>query len=99
MSSMERQSALTKGPSKRTRSRESQEQVTPDIRQVSVGGADYFIYWDQLNVGNSFFMPTLLSARDVMRDLRPIARKLKIQLEVRNRYEYGVYGARVWRVA
>lgn len=70
----------------------------PDLRVVTVGGVDYFIYWEQLNVGHSFFMPTLLSARDVMRDLRPIARKLKIQLEVRNRYEYGVYGARVWRV-
>lgn len=50
-------------------------------------------------MGNSFFLPTLLPAKDVMRDLRPIARKLKIQLEVRNRYEYGVYGARVWRMS
>ena len=99
MSSMERQSALTKGRSKRTRSQNLQEQITPDIRQVNVGGVDYFVYWEQLNVGNSFFLPTLLPAKDVMRDLRPIARKLKIQLEVRNRYEYGVYGARVWRMA
>jgi len=99
MSSMVRRSGLTKGSSKRTRSRQLQEPVTPDIRQVNVGGVDYFVYWEQLNVGNSFFLPTLLSAKDVMRDLRPIARKLKIQLEIRNRYEYGVYGARVWRMS
>lgn len=87
---------MTKGRSKQTRSRELQE--PPELRQVSVGGADYFIYWDRLNVGSSFFMPTLLPDKDVARALRPIEKKLKIWLEVRTRCEYGVYGVRVWRV-
>ena len=96
MSSTVRQSASTKGPSKRTRSRKSQEPL--ELRQVNVGGVDYFIYWDQLNVGHSFFLPTLLHERDVARALRRIEKALKIWLEVRTRCEYGVYGVRVWRV-
>jgi hypothetical protein len=49
-------------------------------------------------VGNSFFLPTLLPAKDVARALRPLEKKLKILLEVRTRCEYGAYGVRVWRV-
>lgn len=63
-----------------------------------IGPAEYFVYWDKLNVGHSFFMPTLLPAKDIARALRPIEKKLKILLEVRTRCEYGAYGVRVWRV-
>lgn len=70
-----------------------------DLRHVVIGGADYFIYWEQMQVGNSFFIPTLLPDEQVMQVLRPIQKQLGIRLEVRTRCEYGAYGARVWRVA
>ena len=69
-----------------------------DLRVVTLGGVDYFIYWEQLNVGHSFFMPTLMAANDVARALRYIEKKMSIRLEVRNRCEHGAYGVRVWRV-
>ena len=84
--------------SKKSRKPKGPPPPEPDVRVVTVGGVDYFIYWEQLNVGHSFFMPTLLTEKDVARALRYIEKKLKIQLEVRNRCEYGAYGVRVWRV-
>jgi hypothetical protein len=54
--------------------------------------------WEKLLVGASFFLPTTATPAQVREALQPAARFLKIRLDVRSRYEYGRYGARVWRV-
>lgn len=84
--------------SKKSRKDKPPPPPEPDIRVVTIGGVEYFIYWEQLHVGGSFFLPTLLSAKDVTRDLRRLQKKLNITLEIRNRCEYGAYGVRIWRM-
>jgi hypothetical protein len=71
---------------------------TPDVRQFTLHGVDYFIQWHLLSIGASFFLPTTATKAQAARALRPYARHLGIQLQVGNRCEYGRYGVRVWRV-
>ena len=69
-----------------------------DVRVFTLHGVDYFILWDRLSVGASFFLPTTATKQQAFEALQPYARYLGIQLQVRNRCEYGRYGVRVWRV-
>jgi len=71
---------------------------TPEIRQFTLHGVDYFIQWEHLSIGASFFLPTTATKTQAYYALRPYARYLGIRLQVRNRCEYGRYGVRVWRV-
>jgi hypothetical protein len=71
---------------------------TPDVRQFTLHGVDYFIQWERLSIGASFFLPTTATKTQAIYALRPYARHLGIRLQVRNRCEYGRYGVRVWRV-
>lgn len=71
----------------------------PDnVRVVNIHGADYYIPWEQVPVGASFFLPTTATARQVRAAFRHAAQYLDYHLEVRRRREFGVLGARVWRV-
>jgi hypothetical protein len=69
-----------------------------DVRLFTLHGVDYFIFWDHLSIGASFFLPTTATKTQAFEALQPYARYLGIQLQVRNRCEYGRYGVRVWRV-
>lgn len=69
-----------------------------DVRLFTLHGVDYFILWDQLSIGASFFLPTTATAKQATKALQPYAHHLGIELQVRNRCEYGRYGVRVWRV-
>ncbi len=69
-----------------------------DVRLFTLHGVDYFILWDHLSLGASFFLPTTATKKQAFEALQPYARYLGIQLQVRNRCEYGRYGVRVWRV-
>jgi hypothetical protein len=69
-----------------------------DVRQVTLHGVDYFIEWSRLAIGCSVFLPTTATKKQAFDALQPYARYLGIQLQVRNRCEYGRYGVRVWRV-
>ena len=82
------------------RSRRSKPVPKPvdDVRQFTLFGVDYFIEWSRLSVGASFFLPTTATKKQAFEALQPYARHLGIQLQVRNRCEYGRYGVRVWRV-
>ena len=68
-----------------------------DLNVVVLHDVEYFIYWDKVSVGASFFMPTTYTAKQVAAILDPVAEQLDYRLEVRNRCEYGRYGVRVWR--
>lgn len=64
---------------------------------VTLQGVDYFVMWDQFQVGCSFFLPTAATAKQVEEVLTPVAQALGIQIVARNRCEYDRYGVRVWR--
>lgn len=65
---------------------------------VTIRGVDYYIYWDKVAPGCSFFLPTTVSAAEVMQVLRPFAYRMEMHLKAHNRCEYGRYGVRVWRM-
>ena len=69
-----------------------------DPRVVSLKGVDYFIDWEKLRPGASFFLPTVATAAQVKEVMQPVERYLQIKLAVHTRVEYGRYGARVWRI-
>jgi hypothetical protein len=69
-----------------------------DLRVVSLKGVDYFVDWDKVRLGASFFLPTVATAAQVKDALAAAERYLRIKLTVRTRVEYGRYGARVWRI-
>jgi hypothetical protein len=69
----------------------------PDV--VTIRGVDYFIYWDKVAPGCSFFLPTTVSPQEVLRELRPFATKMEMYLKAHTRCEYGRYGVRVWRIS
>ena len=69
-----------------------------EYRVVEVLGIEYYVEWETLQIGSSFFIPTTVTAKMVSSVLREYERKLGYKLETRNRNEYGRYGVRVWRV-
>lgn len=81
------------------RRRSTKPKPADDVRQFTLYGVDYFIEWGRVTVGASFFLPTTATKTQAFAALQPYARYLGIQLQVRNRCEYGRYGVRVWRVS
>jgi len=73
-------------------------QPLSDPRLVVLHDVEYFIFWDQVPIGASFFLPTTATPRQALDALKPASKALKIKLEARPRREYGRYGVRVWRV-
>lgn len=69
-----------------------------DVRVVTLHDVEYFIFWDQLTVGASFFIPTTATPRQALDALKPATKSLGIKLAARTRREYGRYGVRVWRL-
>lgn len=45
------------------------------------------------------FLPTTVSAAEVLQALRPFANRMGMYLKAHNRCEYGRYGVRVWRIS
>ena len=68
-----------------------------ELNVVEISGVEFFIYWDKLTIGASFFLPTTATPKQIAKILDPIAEQLQDRLEIRARCEYGRYGARVWR--
>lgn len=70
----------------------------PEIPVIHLVGVDYFVPWDALTIGASFFLPTIATAAQVAEALEPIEQELTMTFAVHTRVEYGRHGARVWRV-
>lgn len=73
------------------------EPIPDYIRVLNVFGAEYYIPWEELTIGSSFFLPTTAVASQVKKSLRPAERYFDWVLEVRQRCEFGRFGVRVWR--
>lgn len=69
-----------------------------DWRVVVVQGIEYFIYWEDMILGASFFIPTTATVQQVKAAIKSAVKHYKYKVEVRPRCEYGRYGVRVWRV-
>ena len=72
----------------------------PDnVRYLELFGVTYFIPWEDLQTGCSFFLKTTATAAQVKKALHPAKKHLKMTLVPHARLEFGYYGVRVWRLA
>ena len=95
---MGQQLALNRRRLTKTKPSKKPDIPSEDINVFPFSGVTFYIMWDRLTQGSSFFLPTTAQAEDVHKALRPYTRWLRIRIETRNRCEYGLYGVRVWRV-
>ena len=72
--------------------------IPDDIRVLRIFGAEYFIPWEDVRAGCSFFLPTTATDKQVAEVLAPAEEYFGITLAVANRVEYGRYGVRIWRL-
>jgi hypothetical protein len=72
--------------------------LADNLRVLTLCGVEYFMQWEKLFVGASFFLPTTATPVQVRAAIAPASKFFKFRFEVRSRCEYGRYGARVWRV-
>lgn len=73
--------------------------LIPDkIRFITLHGIEYFMPWEDLHPGNSFFIKTTATARQVQKELDRVSRRMGVTLKAVQRVEFGFYGARVWRL-
>ena len=73
--------------------------VPDDVRHIDVYGVPYFIQWERLMPGHSFFLKATASAAEVTKRLHRAEKHFRITLRAHNRCEFGFYGVRVWRIA
>lgn len=79
--------------------RRSSHPQPPEIPEVfTLYGVDYYLDWRKLSPGNSFFIPTTATPKQVKEVLKVAYRDLPYVFELHARCEYGRYGVRVWRV-
>lgn len=82
------------------RAPEEPRSLIPDeFRFVYLYGVPYYIVWEELHPGGSFFLKTTASAAEVRAAVREHAKHFNIVLKAHPRCEFGYYGVRVWRVA
>jgi hypothetical protein len=72
-------------------------QVPDGLRVLRIHGVEYYILWEKLSVGSSFFVPTTASVAQVRPMLKAVASFFDWHFEIRQRCEFGRYGVRVWR--
>lgn len=73
--------------------------LPPGVRMINLHGAEFWIPWEDLAVGQSFFIKTPETAQNVLQKLEPAAKFFRYGLVANNRCEFGYYGVRVWRLA
>jgi len=61
-------------------------------------GVEFFVDWDQFDVGCSFFIPTVNTV-EAARQVRKITRFWEWKVQVRACIENDIWGLRVWRTA
>lgn len=71
--------------------------IPDEYRFLCIDGILYYIAWEELHVGCSFFLKTTASARTVQKELTRVGRYFSMTLKAVNRVEFGYYGVRVWR--
>jgi hypothetical protein len=59
----------------------------------------YYIAWEDLTPGGSFFIKTTAHVSEVRTELLPVIEYFGVNLKAVQRHEFGYYGVRVWRLA
>lgn len=73
--------------------------LVPDAcRYLTLYGIEYFIPWEDMHPGCSFFIKTTATAPHVKRELTRLGKPLGMEVETAQRVEFGYYGVRAWRV-
>jgi len=72
--------------------------IPDSIRFIHIYGVPYYLPWEGLLPGYSFFLKTTATATEVRKMLRTAERHFHIELKAHNRNEFGYYGVRVWRM-
>lgn len=70
--------------------------IPDEIRFLDLYGVKYFICWEKMKPGYSFFLKTTADYRLVQRELRRAEKYFSSTLCARPRNEFGYYGVRVW---
>jgi hypothetical protein len=71
--------------------------ISDKYRFLVVQGVPYWIAWEDLLPGCSFFLKTVATSAEVRKALIPFEAYFNINLAVSQRCEFGYYGVRVWR--
>jgi len=74
-------------------------QIPDRIRFINLYGVSYYIKWEALVPGASFFLLTTAHRSVVQKELKPAEQYFRIVLRAVQRCEYGHYGVRVWRLS
>lgn len=69
-----------------------------EVRFIDLYGMPYYIYWENLSIGASFFLPTTATPAQVDKALTAAKKHLNFRFAVRARREFGRHGVRVWRI-
>lgn len=73
-------------------------QIPDEFRYLNLYGVQYYIPWEELHPGGSFFMKTTATPRMVQKELTRVTKFLRMNLKAVARVEFGYYGIRVWRL-
>jgi hypothetical protein len=73
--------------------------IPDEFRFIFLQGIPYYIPWEDLLPGHSFFLKTTADAKYVTREIRRHANHFNIVLKAHTRCEFGYFGVRVWRLA
>lgn len=82
-----------------TPSRFNPLKIPDSVRFIDLQGVLYYIEWEKLMPGHSFFLKTPAHHRLVQKELKRAEAHFKIVLRARQRCEFGCYGVRVWRIS
>lgn len=69
-----------------------------EIRFLTIHGVRYWIPWERMLPGDSFFIKTAANAKLVTPLLNPAEAYFNYVLVAATRCEFGYYGVRVWRM-
>lgn len=72
--------------------------IPDEYRFLCIDGILYYIAWEELHPGCSFFMKTTATATTIRKELARVSEYLQFNLKAVNRVEFGYYGVRVWRL-
>lgn len=67
---------------------------------MRVAGVEYDVNWRAFTKGKSLFFPCLDAHQTWKRDVRPVLRRLKLDVVYKSVIDpkYGIRGLRIWRV-
>ena len=73
--------------------------IPDSVRFINLYGILYYIPWEKMLPGNSFYLKTTAHRSIVQKELIRAEKYFRVVLQAQQRCEFGCYGVRVWRLA